>query len=140
MYQELVQLTTQLFGVVPARFQYQDDEEDMITVTNDLELSEAVSVSVKSKSILRVFVIGMQSIIFTKAKQKYITLHYLLPSDQFTPPITFSHTLMQRPRDLPPATIRQKRRLRRKRKPSPPLMISCVTCPKCSTLLSSSLS
>jgi hypothetical protein len=54
-----VQLTTQLFGVVPARFQYQDDEEDMITVTNDLELSEAVAVSVKSKSILRVFVIGM---------------------------------------------------------------------------------
>lgn len=58
-YQELVHLATQLFGIVPACFQYQDDEEDIITVTNDLELREAVTVSVKSKSILRVFVIGM---------------------------------------------------------------------------------
>lgn len=56
-YQELVQLTNQLFGVVPSCFKYKDDEEDTITVTNDLELREAVTVSVKSKSILRVFVV-----------------------------------------------------------------------------------
>eukprot|EP00026_Physarum_polycephalum_P005779 Phypoly_transcript_05817.p1 GENE.Phypoly_transcript_05817~~Phypoly_transcript_05817.p1 ORF type:complete len:560 (-),score=133.88 Phypoly_transcript_05817:71-1750(-) len=56
-YQELVQLANQLFGIVPACFKYVDDEQDTITVTNDLELGEAVAVSVKSKSILRVFVI-----------------------------------------------------------------------------------
>lgn len=59
-YLELVQLTTQLFGIVPARFQYQDDEQDLITVTNDLELREAVSVAEKSKSILRVFVVEIK--------------------------------------------------------------------------------
>lgn len=59
VYQELVQLTNQLFNIVPACFKYQDDEQDIITVTNDMELKEAISVSVKSNSILRVFVVGM---------------------------------------------------------------------------------
>lgn len=60
VYQELVLLTNQLFGIVPACFKYQDDEEDVITVTNDMELKEAVSVSQKSNSILRVFVVEVK--------------------------------------------------------------------------------
>jgi len=59
-YQELVQLATQLFSIVPACFKYQDDEQDIITVTNDMELNEAVSVAAKSNSILRVFVVEVK--------------------------------------------------------------------------------
>lgn len=59
-YQELVALTTQLFEIVPACFKYLDDEQDVITVTNDQELQEAVSVSAKLKSILRVFVVEVK--------------------------------------------------------------------------------
>jgi hypothetical protein len=69
-YQELVQLTSQLFGIVPACFKYQDDEQDMITVTNDMELREAVAVSAKSKAILRVFVVETKAPAPTNDKGK----------------------------------------------------------------------
>lgn len=69
-YQELVSLTAQLFGIVPACFKYQDDEQDTITVTNDLELREAVVVSEKSKSILRVFVVEAKGSAPTNDKGK----------------------------------------------------------------------
>lgn len=60
-FQELVDLATQLFEITPACFKYHDDENDVITVTNDRELQEAVSVSAKLKSILRVFVIELKT-------------------------------------------------------------------------------
>jgi hypothetical protein len=68
-----VQLTAQLFNIVPACFKYLDDEKDTITVTNDLELREAVSVAEKSKSILRVFVVGVYT--QTSIIPPYTTLH-----------------------------------------------------------------
>jgi hypothetical protein len=55
-FQELVHLTRQLFGIATPLFKYQDEEKDMITVTSDIELREAVSISAKASNILKFFV------------------------------------------------------------------------------------
>jgi hypothetical protein len=137
-----VQIATQLFGIVPACFKYLDDEQDMITVTNDSELGEAVAVSVKSKSILRVFVFGMshlQSILIPPYTRPYthIVIVQLIFARPATLPISYctsSHTFIQRLKHL--LTTRERKRLKRRMKmPSRLLKTSCATCLKCLTLL-----
>jgi hypothetical protein len=53
---ELVNLARQLFGIQTPTFRYQDDEQDMITVTSDMELREAVNLAKKTNSILKILV------------------------------------------------------------------------------------
>jgi next-to-BRCA1 protein 1 len=53
---ELVNLARSLFNIQNPAFRYQDDEKDMITVTSDMELREAVNLAKKTNSILKVFV------------------------------------------------------------------------------------
>lgn len=51
-------IAKQLFGVVAPTFKYRDDEQDLITVTSDMELREAITIARKNNSILRVIVAG----------------------------------------------------------------------------------
>jgi PB1 domain len=55
---ELTQIAKQLLGVQDPHFKYEDDEKDLVTITSNIELREAIAVSVKSGSILRLFLTG----------------------------------------------------------------------------------
>jgi len=55
-YAELVNLARQLFGIQTPTFRYQDDEQDWITVTSDMELREAVNLAKTTNSILKISV------------------------------------------------------------------------------------
>ena len=60
-YEELVQLLRQLFPNAPNQFsvKYQDEDEDMVTISSDMELQEAVRVaSLGSNKVIRLFITG----------------------------------------------------------------------------------
>lgn len=48
-----------MFGVTEPHFKYEDDEKDLVTITSDLELREAVAVSAKTGTVLRLFLTGL---------------------------------------------------------------------------------
>lgn len=54
-FQELAQISKQLFNVNEPHFKYEDDEKDLVTITSDLELREAIAVSTKTRTVLRLF-------------------------------------------------------------------------------------
>eukprot|EP00026_Physarum_polycephalum_P006536 Phypoly_transcript_06584.p1 GENE.Phypoly_transcript_06584~~Phypoly_transcript_06584.p1 ORF type:complete len:510 (+),score=78.76 Phypoly_transcript_06584:83-1531(+) len=54
-FHELTQIAKQLFGVQDPHFKYEDDEKDLVTITSNIELREAIAVSAKTNSILRIF-------------------------------------------------------------------------------------
>jgi len=54
-FHELTQIAKQLFGVQDPHFKYEDDEKDLVTITSNIELREAIVVSAKTGSILRLF-------------------------------------------------------------------------------------
>lgn len=52
---ELIQIAKQLFGVQEPHFKYEDDEKDLVTITSNIELKEAIAVSTKTGAVLRLF-------------------------------------------------------------------------------------
>lgn len=54
-FEELKNLVRQLFGVNEVLLKYEDDEKDVVTVTSDLELKEAVKLSLRDSKVLRLF-------------------------------------------------------------------------------------
>lgn len=54
-FQELSQIAKQLFNIQDPHFKYEDDEKDLVTITSDLELREAIAVSTKTGTVLRLF-------------------------------------------------------------------------------------
>lgn len=54
-FHEITQIAKQLFGVQDPHFKYEDDEKDLVTITSNLEMKEAIAVSVKTSTILRLF-------------------------------------------------------------------------------------
>jgi hypothetical protein len=62
-FHELTQIAKQLFGVQDPHFKYEDDEKDLVTITSNIELKEAIAVSAKTGSILRLFLSGMFDIV-----------------------------------------------------------------------------
>lgn len=54
-FHEITQIAKQLFGVQDPHFKYEDDEKDLVTITSNLEMKEAIAVSVKTGTILRLF-------------------------------------------------------------------------------------
>jgi hypothetical protein len=58
-FHEVTQIAKQLFGVQDPHFKYEDDEKDLVTITSNIELREAIAVSEKTGGILRLFLNGM---------------------------------------------------------------------------------
>jgi len=56
-FENLKQILQKLFNNLPAFFviKYQDDDNDLITITTDIELDEALSIATKKNNILRLF-------------------------------------------------------------------------------------
>jgi hypothetical protein len=52
---ELAQIARQLFGVQEPHFKYEDDEKDLVTITSNIELREAIAVASKAGTVLRLF-------------------------------------------------------------------------------------
>jgi len=54
-FHEIAQIAKQLYNVQEPHFKYEDDEKDLVTITSDLELIEAIAVSNKTSTVLRLF-------------------------------------------------------------------------------------
>lgn len=58
-FEEIIILTKQLFGLTGEPvIKYEDDEKDLVTITSELELKEALAVATKSSNVLRLTVSG----------------------------------------------------------------------------------
>lgn len=56
-YDELVQIVKQLFGLATDFVvKYEDDEKDLVTISSDAELREALTVASKENNVLRIFI------------------------------------------------------------------------------------
>jgi hypothetical protein len=71
-FHELTKIAKQLFGVQDPHFKYEDDEKDLVTITSNIELREAIAVSATTGSILRLFLNGMILVTFSLFKDEYL--------------------------------------------------------------------
>jgi len=69
-FQELVNVARQSFGVAATSFKYRDDEGDVITVTCDIELREAVAIARKNNSVMKVFISEKKPSVPNQGKEK----------------------------------------------------------------------
>jgi len=112
-YQDLNELFIQLFPVLQSRpfhIKYLDDDQDMVTVTSDLELKEAISVALKqspSSPVLRLFLFEKESTSpsFTAApksgKQEEIPSQQQQQQQQQQPPLVgLLNQLLQNPQGI----------------------------------------